>query len=79
MEGTKVVGIITETNLFRVFLELFGARTPGVRLTAQVEDEPGKLAQLTNAICDIGGNIIALAPTRRRLPAAAWWWSRSAG
>jgi len=60
VEGTKVVGIVTETNLFRVFLELFGARTPGVRLTARVEDEPGKLAQLTNAIHDISGNIVAL-------------------
>jgi acetoin utilization protein AcuB len=61
VEGTKVVGIITETNLFRVFLELFGARTPGVRLTAQIVDEPGELARLTNAICDIDGNIITLA------------------
>ena len=60
VEGTKVVGIVTETNLFRVFLELFGVRTPGVRLTARVEDEPGKLAQLTTTICDIGGNIVAL-------------------
>lgn len=60
VEGTKVVGIVTETNLFRILLELFGARTPGVRLTAKVEDEPGKLAQLANAIHDINGNIIAL-------------------
>ena len=60
VEGTKVVGIVTETNLFRVFLELFGARTPGVRLTAKVEDEPGKLAQLTKAILEINGNIITL-------------------
>jgi acetoin utilization protein AcuB len=60
VEGSKVVGIVTETNLFRVFLELFGARTPGVRLTAQVQDEPGKLAQLTNAIHGANGNIITL-------------------
>ncbi|MBE3038889.1 MAG: CBS domain-containing protein [Chloroflexi bacterium] len=60
VEGTKVVGIVTETNLFRVFLELFGARTPGVRLTARVEDVPGKLVQLTNAILEIKGNIITL-------------------
>ncbi len=56
----KIVGIITETDLFKVFLELLGAREPGVRLAALVPDTPGELAQLTKAIFDQGGNIIAL-------------------
>lgn len=58
--NNKVVGIITETDLFKVFLELFGARETGIRLTALVPDTPGELAQLTKAIFDEGGNIIAL-------------------
>jgi len=56
----KVVGIITETDLFKVFLELLGAREQGIRLSAIVQDTPGELAQLTKAIFDNGGNIIAL-------------------
>ncbi len=55
-----VVGIITETDLFKIFLELLGARQKGVRLTALVPDVPGELASLTGAIRDAGGNIIAL-------------------
>ncbi|OGO68855.1 MAG: hypothetical protein A2Z37_14380 [Chloroflexi bacterium RBG_19FT_COMBO_62_14] len=56
----KVVGIITETDLFKLFLELLGARESGTRLTALVPDVPGELAKLTSAVRDVGGNIIAL-------------------
>jgi len=37
----KLVGIITETDLFKIFLELLGAREMGVRLTMLVPDEKG--------------------------------------
>jgi acetoin utilization protein AcuB len=55
-----VVGIVTETNLFKVFLELMGAREKGVRVTAMIAEQVGQLARLTNAIAQAGGNIIAL-------------------
>ena len=55
----KVVGIITETDLFKVFLELMGARENGVRVTATVHEEPGQLAKLTQAVASSGGNFIA--------------------
>ena len=56
----KVVGIITETDLFKIFLEMLGAREHGIRLAALVPNTPGGLVQLTKAIFDIGGNILAL-------------------
>jgi acetoin utilization protein AcuB len=56
----KLVGIITETDLFKIFLELLGAREPGIRLAALVPNEAGELAQLTTAIFNAGGNILAL-------------------
>jgi acetoin utilization protein AcuB len=55
-----LVGIITETDLFKLFLELLGGRKPGVRLTMLVPDVKGTLARLTTAIAQKGGNIIAL-------------------
>ncbi len=61
MRGDKVVGIITESDLFKVFLELMGARVPGVRLTVLVPDVPGELAKLARAVADVGGNIISLS------------------
>lgn len=59
LKGTRVVGIITETNLFKMFLELMGAREKGVRVTALIEDLPGTLAKITKAIADAGGNFVA--------------------
>jgi acetoin utilization protein AcuB len=61
MRDKQVVGIITETNLFKIFLELLGARTSGVRMTVLVEDKPGTLLDLTNTIYKAGGNIIAVS------------------
>lgn len=56
----KLVGIITETDLFKIFLEIFGARKPGVRLTVILRDIPGKLFELAGVIRDLGGNIISV-------------------
>jgi acetoin utilization protein AcuB len=59
MREGKVVGMITETDLFKVFLELMGARDNGIRVTALVEDHPGILQDITKAITAIGGNFIS--------------------
>jgi acetoin utilization protein AcuB len=54
------VGIITETDLFCVFLELLGAREKGVRLTMLVPEQKGMLATITHDIAEQGGNIVSL-------------------
>jgi len=59
MRSGKVVGMITETDLFKVFLELMGARDKGIRVTASIDDKPGVLAKVTKAIADAGGNFIS--------------------
>ncbi len=59
MRENSVVGIITETDLFKIFLELMGAREMGVRVTALVPDKPGELAAITKAIAEHGGSFIA--------------------
>ncbi len=56
----KLVGIITETDLFKIFLELLGARERGVRLTLQVPNKKGILASITGQIAQMGGDIISL-------------------
>ena len=60
MRGEEVVGIITQTDIFRVFLEMLGGRHPGFRVVAMVKNEPGLLHKITQAIDEVGGNIIAL-------------------
>ena len=59
MRDDHVVGIITETDLFKIFLELMGAREKGIRVTALIEEKPGQLAKMTQAIASAGGNFIA--------------------
>jgi acetoin utilization protein AcuB len=56
----EVVGIITETDLFKIFLEMLGGREPGVRLAVLLPNAAGELVKLTKAIHEIGGNILAL-------------------
>ena len=60
MRGKELVGMITETSLFRIFLELLGARRSGVRVTVSLLDKPGELAHLTKTVTELGGNFIAL-------------------
>jgi acetoin utilization protein AcuB len=75
MRSGALVGIITETDLFQIFLELLGAREEGVRLTMLVPEEPGMLASMTSEIDSMRGNILALGtfmgedPTNRLVTA----------
>jgi acetoin utilization protein AcuB len=60
MEDGRLVGIITETDIFKVFLELLGAREKGLRLTLRIPERMGEMARITTAIAQLGGNIMAL-------------------
>lgn len=60
LDDGALAGMITETDLFRAFVELLGARDAGVRITMVVRNQPGELARLTRAVADSGGNISSL-------------------
>ncbi len=60
IEGGALAGIITETDIFKVLLELLGARKPGVRLTVQSRDAKGVLAQITRVLADMGAFVISV-------------------
>lgn len=60
MHDGKLVGIITETDLFKAFVELLGAREPGVRLTMRIPQEQGVLPLCTETISKLGGRVVAL-------------------
>ncbi|MBP8002501.1 MAG: CBS domain-containing protein [Chloroflexi bacterium] len=59
MHDGRIIGLITETDLFKVFLEMMGARETGLRVTALVPEKSGELAAITQAIARAGGNFIA--------------------
>lgn len=54
----KVVGIITETDLFKVFMELMGTHEKGVRVSVLAEDKPGQIAKVSRLVSDAGGNFL---------------------
>ena len=60
MEGGRLVGIITETDIFKVFLELLGAREKGLRLTLEIPERKGEVARITTEIARLGGNLLAV-------------------
>lgn len=60
VDDDVLVGIITESDIFKVFMELFGARESGIRATLLIPDKPGELSALAHAVFEKGGDIISL-------------------
>jgi acetoin utilization protein AcuB len=73
MRGDTLVGMITESDLFKIFSELLGSRIWGLRVTIKVQEGRGVLARLTEALASRGGNIVSLGtfwgddPTNREI------------
>jgi len=60
VRGSKVVGIIAETDIFNIFLEILGAREEGILLSTHVPKKPGTLFNITKSIYESGGDIVSL-------------------
>jgi len=61
LKEKELVGIITETDLFKIMLEMLGARRSGVRFSVLMKNQPGEIAKLSQAIYKNGGDITALS------------------
>ena len=59
MNGPLLVGIITDTDLFHFFVNAFGARHQGIRITINFSEKPGQLARFAGLVAERGGNIAA--------------------
>jgi acetoin utilization protein AcuB len=57
----RVVGIITESNIFDAFIDLLGFKDAGTRLTIEADDMPGILSSLTGIFADHSANITHVA------------------
>ena len=56
-EQNKIVGIITETDIFETFVEMFAGGQTGLRLTLSVPERKGVLAKLATTIFELGGSV----------------------
>jgi len=60
VESDKLVGIISDTDIFRVFVEGLGGGHPSLRVTVVIPEEVGSLARVTGCVAGLGGNIHSL-------------------
>ena len=56
----KLIGIISDTDIFRVLVEGLGGGHPSLRITVVIPEEVGSLAQVVNRVVALGGNIHSL-------------------
>lgn len=60
VEDDKLIGIISDTDIFRVFVEGLGGGHPSLRITVVVPEQVGSLARVASRVADLGGNIHSL-------------------
>ena len=64
VDGNDLVGIITETDILELFVDVVGLNVRGTRITMLLEDEPGKLFGVLKVIKDHNINVISvISPT----------------
>lgn len=63
-EDGKLVGIITESDIFDAFIDLFGFRNAGSRITINAADVPGALADIGQIFSSEDANITHIVAYR---------------
>jgi len=64
----KVVGAITQTDLFRVLISLTGVGKRGIQFAFQVEDRPGSIKDLADPIRKYGGRMVSILTSYDNVP-----------
>ncbi len=60
-DDDKLIGIVTESDIFRMFVDMLSGEEPGLRFELRVERHRGVLSNLARIVNDNGGGIIAIA------------------
>lgn len=59
----ELVGLITETDLFRAFIDMMGILTASSRIDVVVDESPASLQKVLQVIQEKGADIISIAHT----------------
>jgi acetoin utilization protein AcuB len=59
LNGSLLTGIITDTDIFHFFINAYGARHKGIRITINFKERPGQFAAFAGVLAEKGGNIVA--------------------
>jgi acetoin utilization protein AcuB len=68
MREGAMVGMITETDIFKIFVEVLGGEDASLRVTIRVPDVRGELARVARVIAGLGGNICSVVRFRGEDP-----------
>jgi len=60
LNGSLLTGIITDTDIFHFFINAYGARHKGIRITINFKEKRGQFAAFAGAVAEKGGNIVAV-------------------
>ena len=60
IEGEKLVGIVSKSDMFKVLYELFGSLVKGTRVTFLFNQQSGELSKLSTALANKGFDIISI-------------------
>jgi len=58
VDGDRLVGMVTETDIFDAFIDILGVRKTHSRIDLYVDDRPGTIAKITGIIAAAGMNIL---------------------
>lgn len=64
----KIIGTITQTDLFKVFISLTGVDNGGLQFGLQVEDKPGTIKEVADIIRKYGGRMVSILSSYDRAP-----------
>ena len=65
--GDKIVGIITQTDLFKAMVSLTGLKKRGILFAFQLEDKPGSIKELADIIREHGGRMATILTSYDRV------------
>jgi acetoin utilization protein AcuB len=64
----KIVGAITQTDLFNALISLTGVGKRGIQLAFQLEDRPGSIKEVADIIRKYKGRMVSILSTYERVP-----------
>jgi acetoin utilization protein AcuB len=62
-EKGQLVGIITQTDIFKVLIHITGVYTGGIQFAFSLEDRPGSIKEAADVIRSFGGRIVSILST----------------
>lgn len=62
-KGT-LIGIITQTDIFEVLINITGVYTGGIQFALSLEDRPGSIREVSDVIRSYGGRVVSILSTR---------------